>query len=191
MKMTEKLKEFYVDGAIRDICSTLKGISGVGNAAWTKNIKGKLSECASQFNGKSGKPLITLPTMQKEPNWGEWLYDMCWVDAEPDEEMNWSFKGFYLALESEWGTSYALLCEDFDKLMIVRAPLKVMIYQNFKSQSVKDIAKKLSERANEFSGSVTGEDTYLFAGYNSEGEGSFEFYRCNVGDKSLITHIHN
>lgn len=165
-------KEFYVDEAIIDICEALQSVGGKNNTEWTKNIKAKLAECAASFG------LDTTPS--EKHNWGEWLFDQCWVDARKDDYTGWVFNGFYLALESEWGTNYWELCADFDKLMIVRAPVRVMIFQNFKDHDVKNIAIKLAKRANAFSGSQTG-DTYLFAGYNND-TGRFEFFTYSVGD---------
>ena len=54
---------------------------------------------------------------------GEWLYDVTW--GEVDE--NQCLKSIPLVAECEWGNAEAFL-EDFEKLLVAKADLKIMVY---------------------------------------------------------------
>jgi hypothetical protein len=50
---------------------------------------------------------------------GEWLLDLVWYNRK---------KGtIHLAVESEWGDKQCVL-DDFEKLLCIKAPLKIMVY---------------------------------------------------------------
>ena len=84
------------------------------NICWTKKIKRELKKLGEQY---------------KHIVWGdgdksEWLWDLCWVDYGKD----WTdFKGVNLACEIEWkGDDYSLM-EDFLKLTVAIAELRLFI----------------------------------------------------------------
>jgi hypothetical protein len=60
----------------------------------------------------------------------EYLNDLCWCveeDWTPRTVMGAVYHGLVLVLESEWDQSWDEILDDFDKLLDVKAPLKVLI----------------------------------------------------------------
>jgi len=53
----------------------------------------------------------------------EWLFDLIWWDDRPNRNR------MALAMESEWSTSVSGVIHDFEKLLSVKCPLKLMIYR--------------------------------------------------------------
>jgi hypothetical protein len=76
-----------------------------GRPGWTAAVKGVLKKLA-------GKDYIVYP----KP---EWLLDVVWLHRKTG--------AIHLAVESEWGNEREVL-DDFQKLLCVKSPLKIMIY---------------------------------------------------------------
>ena len=56
-------------------------------------------------------------------NGGGWLYDVTWCEANENNRL----KSIPLVAECEWGNAGACL-EDFEKLLVAKADLKIMVY---------------------------------------------------------------
>ncbi|MCU1255737.1 MAG: hypothetical protein JWM83_2036 [Candidatus Angelobacter sp.] len=54
---------------------------------------------------------------------GQWLFDLVWWDDSPRR------KGIALAVESEWNAGKNDILHDFEKLLCIKSPLKLMIYR--------------------------------------------------------------
>src|SRR6266404_1067718 len=57
-----------------------------------------------------------------------WLYDLAWYRNEPKGDSNGNLAEVYLVLECEWGNLRSIKF-DFEKLLLAKARLKVMIFQ--------------------------------------------------------------
>jgi len=83
------------------------------DSAWTRAVKARLAEL-----GKNKLKLLVSPDPLIFQ--GEYLLDFIWQKPAPCADL-------LLACESEWGDCGSV-CEDFEKLMHVKAPLKLMIF---------------------------------------------------------------
>jgi len=91
---------------------------------------------------------------------GEWLYDLTWL--------NYSGKRLTdveLVLESEWTPSG--VDEDFQKLMLARSELRVMIFQKKNRESALEKIGDLKQQVTKFTKSGFG-DRYLFSCWLSD-----------------------
>lgn len=84
--------------------------------------------------------LHTFPNSDKrlaKPQ-SQWLYDIVWWDDRQGR------KGVELAVESEWNANKNDILDDFEKLLTIKSPLKLMIYRvrrNTKDQVREEIKK--------------------------------------------------
>lgn len=67
----------------------------------------------------------TFPDNDKRLQKGrsQWLFDLIWWDDRPGR------KGVALAVESEWNAGKNHILHDFEKLLCIKSPLKLMIYR--------------------------------------------------------------
>lgn len=86
-----------------------------GKPDWTRKVK----EVLKGIGKEKGYKVYPDPE-DKDREWhGEWLLDLIWLDEKTG--------AIRLAAESEWGNEDEVL-DDFQKLLCIKAPLKVMIY---------------------------------------------------------------
>jgi len=76
---------------------------------WTNSVKAALRDIGHELNFE----------VYPEPQGGEFLLDVIWYSEAG---------GIELAAESEWHTKPAEVLADFQKLVYVKSPVKVMIY---------------------------------------------------------------
>ena len=86
---------------------------------------------------------------------GEWLYDMTWLVYDRNQ-----LKDIRLALECEWD-DFPGVRDDFQKLMLVKADLRCMIFWSKTLQSTKDNIQSLMDQVIGCRKSEPGDD-YLF-----------------------------
>jgi len=97
---------------------------------------------------------------------GEWLFDLTWVAERKLPNGGTEFIDMPLVVESEWNEDFEEeILSDFDKLMVARAWLRVMIFQGPDSQTKMRCFDGLRERIQAFVGSQSG-GRYLFACFN-------------------------
>jgi len=98
----------------------------------------------------------------------QWLFDLCWVVAPYDDskrEFDWTrMRGMKLACECEWGRKRTDILEDFLKLTVVLADLRLFIYQNKKTIHSDEDPVELCKRAR----SLTKGSRYLLVGINGK-----------------------
>ena len=93
---------------------------GHSDTEWTTQIKcdiGQIGLDAGLLATASGYPT---------PKDREWLYDLIWFQNSPEKHL----EKLVMALESEWSRDPDEILYDFEKLLVARAPLKVMIFQD-------------------------------------------------------------
>ena len=96
---------------------------GLGDTEWTYGVLKALTDAGQHFGYDvaatwrgAGRPIPCA-------RWTEWLYDVVWYD-HCAKSGQWSMP---LVAECEWqGESY--IKEDFEKLLVARAGLRVMVY---------------------------------------------------------------
>lgn len=98
-----------------------------------------------------------------------WLYDLIWYR----EDENRRLIDIPLIVESEWNPDKLHIKYDFEKLIIGRAALRLMIFYCYKQDVANEIIDGFKKTINGFSMSQTG-DRYLFAPL-VEDTGQFEF----------------
>lgn len=158
----------------------LKG-QPVGDGAWTNAVKTKLCRLGKEKH----KYTVCASGVDNgicQPDYGEWLYDVCWLRYS-DEKNAYLLSDVVLVAESEWGNDQEVI-HDFQKLMLARADLRVMIYAD-KNSSADSTRKKIESEIESFARSQGGKgdstDSYLLAAWESE-EGGFKFFEM-TGDE--------
>jgi len=99
---------------------------------WTNTIKKNLTQHAR----KDG--LFICTSGVKEADCGEWLYDLVVLKYRKDAEL---IESAVLALESEWDSDEQSILEDFQKLLLSNAEIKVMLY--FKNHLMQEKMQKM------------------------------------------------
>jgi hypothetical protein len=126
---------------------------------WTNLIKKKFSEYGSSL----GYEVMVSKT---ERNKSEWLFDMVWFASK-----NGHIDHVYLVLESEFEPRIYNIIEDFNKLLVARAEVRVMIFARRKTYQVEETFRDIEERIKSFSQTMRG-DTYFLYGL-SWSDGAF------------------
>jgi hypothetical protein len=88
----------------------------------------------------------------------EWLYDLIWYR----EGLDGHLAEVYLVLESEWGKTQSDIKFDFEKLLLAKATLKVMVFQG-SEQDIPGLLTFLERGVQAFQKSAAGETYILFA----------------------------
>lgn len=181
------------DEIIKTICMSLQGLPKkiadlrsshserrIGDGVWTKMELAELYEIAKSVGCSA------CPTFDEAWRDGEWLYDMVWyLDAKNFKEDKMlgiyrALENVVLVLESEWSKSPWEVQYDFEKLLVAKSSIKVLVVNDIGES----VAKQIVEQglAN-YKGCIAGEQ-YLLAMY-SEKTGGFAFWRTNLGQKVL------
>jgi hypothetical protein len=113
-----------------EIVSTIVSIpktmpAGKGDGEWTKAIKRSLIAL-----GKNKSYNICTSGFPDECE-REWLFDLVWYRNDPPEHL----REIGLIVESEWSFNSTHIKFDFEKLLIAKSLLKVMIFQDFRDNS--------------------------------------------------------
>ncbi|MDA8377653.1 MAG: hypothetical protein M0Z50_11485 [Planctomycetia bacterium] len=94
---------------------------GKGDGVWTAAIKRSLIP----IGRKRGYNVCTSGFHEECDN--EWLFDMTWYRNDPPNHL----RELGLVLESEWNRDPAQIKYDFEKLLIAKSPIKVMVFQDY------------------------------------------------------------
>lgn len=96
----------------------------------------------------------------------EWLYDLIWYKNDSADHLS----ELYLVLESEWDIARSAIKYDFEKLLIARATLKVMVFQAY-NRDISKIFELLKAGIDAFH-TRSDDEIYILAGFNID---SFAF----------------
>jgi hypothetical protein len=146
-----------VEIALRAVAERLKD-TGTGNGVWTKEIKKALLTLGREHG-------YTICTSGVKADWGEWLYDMCWLKHKGDRVYDIPVSVPFI-MESEWNTNPEEVIVDFQKLLICKAKTKLLIFQDNE-----DLIPYLKRAIKQWDDP---EGTYLLARYKNE-SGEFQF----------------
>lgn len=138
--------------------------NGFGKPEWTAGVKNALRVVGHHFSYNVNTTIEEglLPQQLREkyrrPEYGEWIYDLSIQEVKDNE----SWRNVVIA-ECEWD-GWEDIKEDFEKLVVGRAQLRVMVYDSSYAT------------ANDFIGWINRhqdnrlEDTYLLVAYEGSAE---------------------
>ena len=168
--------------AIREGLDTIHFASDVGWADWTTKVKTKLCEIGHRFG------CYVCASQPPEAECSEWLYDMTWLEYTSHkvgevQTSGWLI-GAHLVAECEWAHGNNPIGEvedDFSKLLLARAGVRLMICYDRHSDGPEGMAKQLAEFVQRFNG-TRAEDAYLLAvlGWD-DGLEAFKFNYFTLG----------
>ena len=95
----------------------------------------------------------------KNADYGEWLYDVTWLEYEDDCDN--TLIGAHLAAECEWGDCDHIY-DDFQKLLLARASVRLMIFNGKDKCGSEKRAAWLAEKVGKYKVSCD-EDAWLLA----------------------------
>ena len=149
------------------------------DAVWTQAVKTKLCEIGrDEFRYKVGASNVPRANC----DYGEWLYDVTWLEYENGGPL---FDA-HLVAECEWG-NFGHIGEDFDKLLLARTGVRLMIFGGVDEPGSKEIAEQLAKRIRAFKGSRA-EDAWLLASWgkcdNSDKGWRFSYF--TIGGNTAI-----
>lgn len=168
------MKERIVDAVRRE----LDELDANAVSDWTKEVKTALCNACREALKDTGQQVKLFASgVADATDGGEWLFDVTCLLYGDD--------GFMcrapLVAESEWGLR-SEVGDDFEKLLLARADVRVMVVDRNYWDSTEDVAAELARYvAAHEKGTPT--DTYLLAAWTREG---FE-YRVIDGDGSVRT----
>ena len=168
--------------AIREGLDSLELTTSDGNSKWTNAIATKLCQIGQGFHLQAGAKVD-----EANRNWGEWLYDVTWLEYDEDGRV----VAAPLVAECEFGNLDEII-DDFDKLLLARACVRLMIYDGNYRGGAKWIAEQLATRVRKFKNS-TGEDSWLLAAWEKcgppakeSGEKDWRFRYYKIGMNAIL-----
>lgn len=129
-----------LDKIVKEIKTEVRQLVKDGRPDWTKQIKEALRKHGN------AKGYYVYPDPKKGNR--EWMLDLIWLDKKTG--------AIRLAVESEMGNEDEVL-NDFQKLLCIKAPLKIMIYYVYK----KPFVEKFADCFRDFDQHVNGEHYLL------------------------------
>ena len=138
---------------------------------WTRRVKTALCRACRTWDEGCylGASDVTRMEDGGPANGGEWLFDVTCLQYD-DEYYQ---KRVVLAAECEWNPNEDEMCGDFEKLLVVRAEVRVMIFDGDRWGTNNHVFARYICRSKQ----TQEGDTYLLAGYTSEG---FEYVRIDA-----------
>ena len=165
--------------AVRCGLDDLRVDAAESNVVWTQAIKSELCRIGrgKEFRCKVGAHAREVAKCHRD--YGEWLYDVTWLEYDRDDCVT----AAHLVAECEWG-DITDIDEDFQKLLLARATVRLMIFDgNYKPKSP-EIAKHLACQIRRFNRSGD-EDAWLVAAWertdNYERGWAFRYFTIDRG----------
>ena len=162
------------------VATSLAVSPDASDTVWTSALKNALGRLARE--DKYGFDVCASGT--EGAAYGEWLYDLCWIDTEEQIELGWITRRMPLAMECEWKSGLEIDA-DFDELVQSRADYRCMIFQFRHLDEFGDICARLATRVKAFRGS-TPDDYYLLAGVDSL---SLKFHYMALTGNGELAHL--
>jgi hypothetical protein len=145
------------------------GISATGG--WTVLIKEQLARLGDEMDYAVCTSGAVRANPQGQP-WPDWLYDLTWLKMVDGGK---HLARVPLVLEAEWHSHRGEQIDaDFQELLLARADLRVMVFQQRKASAVQTVMDDLERQAKAFEATGSG-DLYLLCGYDWEDTRRFAF----------------
>ena len=144
-----------------------------GNGDWTRGVLNAMNRLAEKLSAELGKGIQVCPNKMSPKGAGEWLLDLIWyrmTDDDGDEHL----REIVLAMESDWSHYTWDVKYDFEKLLVVRSPIKILIAENYHG----DVLSMVEDELKSYADSTIGE-TYLIALYE-DGKFNYHCYRITA-----------
>src|SRR5208282_6165667 len=134
-----------------------------GNKGWTAAIKKELVLAGHKLGFRVGASGVD-PVDDPPADDGEWLWDLNWTQEKQEAEGR-NLVDVPLVVESEWNPNFREeLVPDFQKLMVARAWLRVMIIEVLNRSEAEAKFNKFIALISKFAPTQAG-DRYLFAAF--------------------------
>lgn len=135
---------------LREVCQNSRHPDLSDRGGWGTAIRKALASLADSLQYK---PYYRGAKSQR---FGEWVYDMIWTQEDEKGEL----VSVALAMEDEWELGLEAISDDFQKLLLVRAPHRLMVYRAANQQEYKDRTDALIEKIKAFK-LTQNQDRYL------------------------------
>lgn len=157
----------------------------LSNGAWTLELMGAIGALARSYcDSNLGESAVAYrnSSASKWHTGGEFMFDHTWMvqRANPIKNEAALTVGIPLVLECEW-LGWPNIWDDFDKLLLPRAGLRVMILQK-SAKTPNDWADRLFARADAYE-DASKDDAWLLCCWISKSAG-FEYHRRIGGKRS-------
>ena len=161
-----------------------------GDGEWTYEVKTRLCRAGT----KQGLYVCAKDVRDADKDNGEWLYDVCWLrydEANPPsgtlvDPLLDNLKEVVLIVESEWakgGSDLGQIRDDFQKLLVGRARVRCMIWQDTKEQD-NTVVNWLAGMMSRYLATAS-DDFYLLARYTDEGFQYWHLYGNGTVERVL------
>jgi hypothetical protein len=165
--------EVLVQEALEELQAKGPGLEW-SNATWTAQLKGSLVALGRRLDFET---FASGTQGEVAPSGGEWLFDVSWLQYDGPHLVKIPF-----VAESEWEPSLAAILDDFQKLLVARACLRLMVFSAPRGQPMSFCLEKLLEGVT-LCNMVTPGDRFQFACW-LEPEKRFEFATYVVPERA-------
>ena len=156
--MIEEIKR-----VLDEIAAKYRDQLDVSDKEWTRCVLTNIGRVGQQKGyfvyadvRKDGRPVL---------NDGEWLFDLCWLNYSDDQNQKWLIRA-PLVLECEWGSTKNIT-DDFQKLLLARADLRVMVFSGRTNSLTLKTAELLKTFTKKYT-ATSSDDHYLLCGWSGE-----------------------
>ena len=118
-----------VEELYTNFCDNFKGICTSTPDTDHEELCRNINHYFYDLGLKNDLAVYTKPHIVKQGKQG-FLVDLCWASKKNSEDCY----GLDLALESEWGSSRDQIMDDFYKLMVMKAFIKLMVIGRFQQE---------------------------------------------------------
>ena len=108
--------------AVREGLDNLEVVKPWTDTKGSKAVKTKLCEIGREFKFKVGAKRNEVEKAYRD--FGEWLYDVTWLEYEPKPFPDGLLIDVHLVAECEWG-NFEHIVEDFEKLLQARTGFRL------------------------------------------------------------------
>jgi hypothetical protein len=126
------------------------------DASWTMRIKERI--CGLGHRNGFGVRADGC----SEADTGKWLFDLVWVEKQTETER---LTRLPLAMQFEWGRELEGIVDAFEKLLVVKAGHKVIVFQGSSRDAVHNVMMILVDRIRSFQ-PLSSDERCLLAGYS-------------------------
>lgn len=130
-----------------------------GDPEWTDRVKSAVAGCDEL------KDLKAYAYGVEHAAGKEWLYDLTCLDYSVEQDRLYRA---VLVLECEWDPSLSGINYDFQKLLLARADLRLMVFQAKDAAGYEHVTSDLIDQVESFQQSSQG-DRYLLSGWLADG----------------------
>jgi hypothetical protein len=146
--------EIEISKALDDLLLSVPR-GGASNREWT--VRAKEALCA--LGKRNGYSIAADHCAGADT--AEWIYDLIWASGQ---HRPWQFWEMPLAMQCEWSIHSDDIVWPFEKLLVAKAPHKLMVFQQPVESDVRNVMNQLEKMVRVFKTRFEGE-RYLLAGF--------------------------